>query len=332
MYIIHADLGKAGESETLFQLERWFSLLIRSPLTRVFIDAPCVTSIYDSDLLHQLKHKFFYKLLLKPLACFISIYHPDHRYSEHATALIHACKTANISLERPLFNNSGVSDYAGILTWEQGKVLIHAILDFINSDKFQRFKYDRLYQENRNLERLQAYAEQLHQKYSKLLVVRIDLGYQRKNGHLLKVADVYQHLNQLLKKKDSGVAQFKDVVGYAWAIEQGMDKNYHIHCVFYFNGHKRHRDKYIAYQIGLLWRHITANNGTFYNCNQQKKKYRYLGVGMIHRNDATAVENSINAICYLARPDKLDQYLRVRPGKNSKTFATGLCLKSSKPI
>lgn len=36
-------------------------------------------------------------------------------------------------------------------------------------------------------------------------------------------------------------------------------------------------------------------------------------MGMIHRDNPIEVNNAINAIAYLARPDKKDQYLRIKP-------------------
>lgn len=333
MFITHPDFNRLNESEVLVQIERWLRALTLSPLTAAFMDDPDITALNDAEYLNQLKQCFLDKLLLNPLRCFMSIYHHDYRYNEHGTAIIHACKEASI----PLSNKASVHhDHANIsnqLTWEQARIFVATIFDFMQSSNFQRFQYDRQYQEKQNLQKLHDYCEKIHRKYSKVLVIRIDLAYLKSGRHLVNISTVYSHLYQLLKKKDLGSKPFEGLIGYVWAIEQGADKGYHIHCAFYFNGQKHQRDSYIAYHIGILWRTITGNQGTFYNCNKHKKKYRYLGIGMIHRNDDTAVNHSISAVAYLARPEKTDQYLRVRPKKNARTFATGLChIEGAKPF
>ncbi|MCB1660915.1 MAG: hypothetical protein KDI39_22075, partial [Pseudomonadales bacterium] len=62
------------------------------------------------------------------------------------------------------------------------------------------------------------------------------------------------------------------------------------------------------------------------NTAERKEKYNRvnrLGVGMIHRNDSVACENMTLALGYLAKPEKLDQYLRMKP-KGRRTFGRGL--------
>ena len=112
-----------------------------------------------------------------------------------------------------------------------------------------------------------------------------------------------------------------------WRLEQGETKGYHIHTVYYFKGSEHQSDWYMAQQIGRLWEHVTQGLGTFHSCNTSAEKDKYdqlgmLGVGMIHRNDRVACENSINAVGYLADSEKEDQYLRMKPN-GKRTFATG---------
>ena len=83
----------------------------------------------------------------------------------------------------------------------------------------------------------------------------------------------------------------------------------------------------MAQQIGERWVAMTEGLGTYHSCNTPEAKKGYerrgiLGVGMIHRNDTVACENSINAVGYLAKHEKDDQYLRMKP-EGRRAFATG---------
>jgi len=44
---------------------------------------------------------------------------------------------------------------------------------------------------------------------------------------------------------------------------------------------------------------------------------------MIHRDNTEEVKNAINAVGYLAKYEKDDQYLRMKP-KGRRTFGTGV--------
>jgi len=45
-----------------------------------------------------------------------------------------------------------------------------------------------------------------------------------------------------------------------------------------------------------------------------------LGIGMIHRNDPEQVNNMLNTVKYLVKPEKENQHLRVKCRKRMRTF------------
>ncbi len=167
----------------------------------------------------------------------------------------------------------------------------------------------------RNQRNLEEYFTGLVERHRKLLVVRVDLHYASDKHPCMK------HFNQDIEKLISRVQNkdtiFKDQVGYAYRLEQGgKSRGYHCHLLIIYNGSLRCKDSYLGQEIGTLWREqITRGDGEFYNCNQSKHKRRYkqegrLGIGMIPRDNQCKVNNAQNAISYLARPEKDDQYLR----------------------
>jgi hypothetical protein len=75
---------------------------------------------------------------------------------------------------------------------------------------------------------------------------------------------------------------------------------------------------------------ITQQRGKPHSCNANKRKYArlgILGIGMIHRNDEAACMNAINAVGYLAEPEKEDQFLRMKP-EGRRSFGTGMFERS----
>lgn len=214
----------------------------------------------------------------------------------------------------------------GSISDEQVDELIEDIAIQLKRRTFKRIVSDRRYQMKQNRKRIEQYASDLHGRHSRLLVVRVDLNYRMDYQYQIDIDDVYCHLEKMRKAKNR-LQFFENVVGSAWCIEQGQTRGYHIHAVYYFRGSKHQKDWYMANHIGQLWELITQGLGTYHSCNTPDEKAKYerkgvLGVGMIHRNDAEACNNSINAVSYLSDNDKDDQYLRMKP-KGRRAFATG---------
>jgi hypothetical protein len=121
-------------------------------------------------------------------------------------------------------------------------------------------------------------------------------------------------------------------VGYAWKMEYGLDKGFHFHILFFFDGSQVHKDIIIARMIGEHWeKDITGGKGLYYNCNAFKADYEEnLGIGMINHFDTELRENLINeAAVYLIKTDLYSRVIiREREGKkvkmgNARTFSRG---------
>lgn len=283
---------------------------------------------------HVFSLSLLYQIILDSLPRFLSAYSPLYEYTEHQDAFWNACKVTGL-LE--VNYDYGIDQYSmGELSLDRVADLVVVIAAYVTHPQFTRCASDRRYQTQKKQDNLVAYAESLHAQHSRLLVVRVDLSYPLDNMHQIGIDDVYSHLDELLYLKDIDPI-FNHSVGYAWVLEQGgKSRGYHIHAAFYFLGSKRQDDPYIAGEIGYLWMNqITNGLGCFFNCNRKEYKEDYarkgkLGVGMIHRDIALELNNAIDVIRYLARPEKTDQYLRMKP-RGRRSFATGQTPKQSSP-
>lgn len=183
-------------------------------------------------------------------------------------------------------------------------------------------------QEKVNTKKLDIYMSQMLNHYSRLLIVRVDLGYSKDTIHLVSIETFYEHLKKLRELIGKTESCFEELEGNVIALEQGHDRGYHVHLLLMFDGSKRCKDTHIGQLVGEKWQSVTGGLGSYYNCNklQYKKKQEALGrlgVGMIHRRNPKEVQNAINASLYLTQPDKENQHLRVKLRK-MKTFTHGI--------
>lgn len=182
-------------------------------------------------------------------------------------------------------------------------------------------------QEQRNRKSLIEYLTKLTQHYSRLLFVRVDLGIKYDYQTEIGIEEFNAFIRKVLKRVHDQDTCFKDLQGYAWAIEQGEKKGYHCHLLLIYDGHKHQHDYALASMVGECWKEITNDRGCFFTSNSSEyksrlDKKRVLGVGMIHRDNLQQVQNAINAAMYLVNPEKDGQYLRAWT-KSMRTFGRG---------
>jgi hypothetical protein len=190
----------------------------------------------------------------------------------------------------------------------------------------------------KNFKSLTNYIDRLFDQYARLLVVRVDLSYGLNDRLSITEEEAYEEYLQAKKDRESLFYDiwhneiFKHLVGYAWKMEYGLDKSFHFHILFFFDGSKVREDVTIGRMIGEYWQHeITGGKGLYFNCNAFKEKYEEnLGIGMINHFDAELRDNLINeAAAYLVKTDLYSRVIiREREGKNGKrdnarTFGKG---------
>lgn len=187
----------------------------------------------------------------------------------------------------------------------------------------------------RNQKSIHSLIDNQFSKHAKLLPVRIDLGYKTNQAYSDMIKDElttmeYQALNystipheylsnndihsnweELLNKlKWNKRVILKDMVGYAWKVEYGIDKGIHYHLILLFNGNKVMNDYYYATQLGELWMEITNGCGVYFNCSVDKlSRYGDSNALKVTRRDEDRT-NLYNATSYLTKIDENDKIAR----------------------
>ncbi|MCB1658978.1 MAG: hypothetical protein KDI39_12185, partial [Pseudomonadales bacterium] len=109
------------------------------------------------------------------LAAYIALYRTGYDYSEHLKAFWHGCEQA-----APYYGYDGRN-----ITYLN--CLIESIRAYTQSKQFKRRALDRRYQTKQNAISIEQYAYDLHQQYSRLLVIRVDFGYYLAHQHLVDI-------------------------------------------------------------------------------------------------------------------------------------------------
>jgi len=236
--------------------------------------------------------------------------HYAYRYSEHLQAFWEACQ--DVGLERshdgPVCLDEDGADYLDY--YRSMNVLVARIRQLIREPWYLRKKGDHRYQARQQEHGTIDYVDSVLDRYSRSVVVRIDLFYLSIAQARLRAEHVVGDLDKLMAERMRNPI-FKHLTGYICAVEQGENRGYHIHAALFFNGAKVRGDLYKAQQIGELWEHITRGQGCFHSCNHDKARYgERCAVGTLRRNDRKARANIHQAVRYLVKDD---QRLLLRP-------------------
>jgi len=155
---------------------------------------------------------------------------------------------------------------------------------------------------NKNYKELTDYVDALFERYSRLLVLRVDLSYSKENSKTTQ-AQAKRDRERLFENARSNKL-FGDMVGYIWKLEHGPEKGFHYHMMFFFDGSKVREDVTLARRLGEYWTEvITKGRGLYYNCNAVKFGYKSCGIGRVDHADANLREGLRNAVVYLTKTD-----------------------------
>ncbi|MGV8862340.1 MAG: YagK/YfjJ domain-containing protein [Pseudomonas sp.] len=262
----------------------------------------------------------------------LDLFQQDYPYqcSEQLRAFWEACQS--IGLERgidgPVCWSESASTY--LCHRRSMNVLVDRIRRLTGEQWYRRAKGDRRQQAKTNGRRVCDYTDALISRYSRTLIIRVNLYYYQTVQLRLRVERVFEDLDRLTAEHERNPI-FNHLLGYIYAVEQGDDRGYHIHAAYFFNGNEVYRDIYKAQQIGELWVRITQGQGYFDSCNHDKEekyrnkkhkqeqeqekegeleKQRELGIGMIFRKDKKVRPHVHYAMCYLVKDA---QQVRLKP-------------------
>lgn len=188
--------------------------------------------------------------------------------------------------------------------------------------RFKRIIADYQRGPDKNYKGLVEYINELFERYSKLLVIRIDLHYGADICHAVTYQKAQEDRERFFNNMRSN-ALFDHLISCTWRLEFGLIKGFHYHMLLFFNGSEVCRDVFKAQKIGEYWRDvITKGQGTYYNCNAEQEEYgEHCGIGMVTYKDAPKRANLLNKVCrYFIKPD---YYIRVIEPNVGRTFGRG---------
>ncbi|MDI4636702.1 MULTISPECIES: hypothetical protein [Halomonadaceae] len=132
-----------------------------------------------------------------------------------------------------------------------------------------------------------AIIDKCFQHRSRLLVLRVDLGYRK--GLFIEspdfsrdLATVKQHWAALSTglKKGKVVPNVMEVFG---KLEYGVLSGFHFHLVVIMKGAEHQEDINYAKKVGQYWcKGVVGEEGRYFNCNRIKHRYKRLGIGEIN--------------------------------------------------
>lgn len=181
--------------------------------------------------------------------------------------------------------------------------------------------------ERENAKSCKRLLHAMRARYSKLLVVRLDLEYFSEfcpgsgfRGQAMTLKQAQAHRDRFLDYLRKG-PYASHLAGYMWKLEYGLEKGHHFHMAIFFDGQRVARDITIGDILGQYWQEkVTDSKGMFFNCNKKKEAYERCGIGMVNRGDDDKWSALVAALRYLT---KVDLYLRFRPEGRARTFGTG---------
>ncbi|MBL0665605.1 inovirus-type Gp2 protein [Aeromonas jandaei] len=171
--------------------------------------------------------------------------------------------------------------------------------------------------ESRNQRSIATYVNSLFDQHAKLLVIRLDISYRKAYYDQLTLDLVTEDLRCYLRRVQN---KYPALLGYIWKLEFGVDRRFHTHITFIFNGAVHQRDISLGIALGELWKDITDNNGSYFNCQVRREEYLNWGadgIGMVHYSDTVKRIHLINALSYLTKLDT--QILAILPA-GRRTF------------
>jgi hypothetical protein len=171
-----------------------------------------------------------------------------------------------------------------------------------------------------NFQECYKYVNDLFSKYSKLIVLRVDLHYKANVE-----ADFFRFKSDFRKFKNNARHNhsLRELVGYIFKIEYGLKKKLHSHALLFFNGQERDPQKHVnlAKKVGEYWRDVvTQGDGDYFNCNDIESTYTYPALGCIQHFDDKR-NNLPYVLEYLCK--KKMQFVKPISHPNAKTITKG---------
>ena len=302
---------------------------------------------FTKRVIEQGLHRNDLPRLIKLLDDFERIYSCNHRYSDYLGLFdfITEFEFQNFKKLR-----DGIYSYESLLRVSDQLLGYFSWQFQVHKPKVDSDLRQYRYRVNRRLNRLKHHVEDLFKRYSRNLVVRVDLKYRANSQDRVDIEIFNKHVRTLRNRMANKDKCFRNLKFNAWCLEHAPEGSYHVHLFLIYDGSTSTYDCKLARWVGRIWMdEITEGLGYYWNCHtrkhadedlqgdgssmantsstQEEKNYKYLnGLGMIKRGDPIGLERLQAVYSYLARitAEKIDQRLRVRM-KGMRAFGCSSC-------
>ena len=225
----------------------------------------------------------------------------NHVFSPSVSVLLRALKryAARINLAAHGAKRISGSGVLATLMNRFGRFVqrVFAHWPFINANR----GFVRQARENFNSARDLIY--QLAGKHSRLLLLRIDLYYKPYYQSL----EANQHIHNFLRwirgaKCKRGL--LPAYLGFIIKRENGIVRGMHWHLMVICDGNLQHSGGYLSQMLGEEWARRTGQGaGSYYNCNSDREKYEYDGLGVLNLDDWQKMAGLRAALYYMSKQD-----------------------------
>jgi hypothetical protein len=186
--------------------------------------------------------------------------------------------------------------------------LVSAMREINDSPVIKKLRQNGIRAAHANYTSLIEYVACLFKIKSRLLVVRVELGYQKKVSSSVLPTDFLAHLKKFRASLQRH-SIFLHMLGYAMKIEHADKRGFHVHAFFYFDGSKVRQDVSHGKMIGEHWESLIPHDmGHSFNCNA-KKSYFYNGLGMQKHSDSVKHQGLMYGLEYIMKRDSAARIL-----------------------
>jgi hypothetical protein len=306
----HALTTEFDYYTTLFKIEKLIHELKNDDILHHRFWLNCQSRLQLRQVHGDRLGKKFLALLLKspvsPIA--IQTKNPSHAFHPSYLLFIGAIKRYQLDLLTiaDLHNHQGKAD----VLLNQLNACVQFIQKKAQSLKFAKKCKSHNRSSLKNLRGCFRLVDHLFRQRSRLLVVRIDLGYLRNYKYLsndlsaVSKHEFFEHRANFIKSLGA-IFRNNELCAYIVKTEFKPQKTFHHHVVIFLDGSRVRQGISIAEILGKNWNNvITQGRGVSINLNEKYAGQDNCYIGMIHRSDTAMISNlKERVIGYICKPD-----------------------------
>ena len=256
---------------------------------------------------------------------------PDnYEYSEQVNAFIACCQAMDLLDRRHNWSIDPKKTYP-YYEGRTGSEIFNRLVETLREDwkrNNRQAKVNARANENKaRHEEYCRYIDALFETWSRLVVLRFDLGYKGLDVYNIDINVMLKDLIRFFGNMRHNKKIFGYLRGYILKLEYGVGRGIHCHVVIFLDGAERsgYSHVYIAKMMGKYWEDfVTEGRGNYWNVNANADHYEKMGrgaLGEIKKKDAVKIKNLKKYVVgYLC---KGTQYFRPKEGPKLRLFRRG---------